>query len=44
MSEPQDGTAATRILLQDALRPSRLGFAQRVRSLLGTGSPDDETW
>jgi fused signal recognition particle receptor len=44
MSEPQDGTAASRILLQDALRPSRLGFAQRVRGLLGTGHPDDETW
>jgi fused signal recognition particle receptor len=35
---------ASRILLQDALRPSRLGFAERVRNLLGTGSTDDATW
>ncbi len=44
MNESQGGAAATRILLQDALRPSRLGFAERVRNLLGAGQPDDETW
>ena len=33
-----------RILLQDALKPTRLGFAERVRGLLGAGHPDDETW
>jgi fused signal recognition particle receptor len=33
-----------RILLQDALEPTRMGFAERVRSLLGAGQPDDETW
>ena len=44
MSDPQAGGAPTRILLQDALRPSRLGFAERVRSLLGAGNPGDETW
>jgi fused signal recognition particle receptor len=44
MNEPQGSGAASRILLQDALRPSRLGFAERVRNLLGAGQPDDETW
>ena len=39
-----EGTTPDRILLQDALEPSRLGFAERVRSLLGSGSPDEETW
>ncbi len=45
MTRP-DGTAVPpeRILLQDALEPTRLGFARRVRSLLGSGHPDDETW
>jgi fused signal recognition particle receptor len=33
-----------RILLQDALAPTRHGFAERVKSLLGAGNPDDETW
>jgi fused signal recognition particle receptor len=33
-----------RILLQHALEPTRLGFAERVRNLLGAGHPDDETW
>jgi fused signal recognition particle receptor len=33
-----------RILLQDALVRSRMGFAERVRSLLGSGHPGDETW
>ena len=37
-------TRAERILLQDALAPSRHGFAERVRNLLGSGHPDDETW
>ena len=37
-------TPPERILLQDALEPTRLGFAERVRSLLGAGEPDDETW
>jgi fused signal recognition particle receptor len=37
-------TPPERILLQDALKPTRMGFAERVRSLLGTGEPDDETW
>jgi fused signal recognition particle receptor len=40
----QQGAPTTRVLLQDALRPSRLGFAERVRSLLGSGHPDDATW
>jgi len=38
------GAASERILLQDALAPSRSGFADRVRDLLGSGPPDDETW
>ena len=33
-----------RILLQDALAPTRHGFAERVKSLLGAGDPGDETW
>jgi fused signal recognition particle receptor len=37
-------TPPERILLQDALKPTRLGFAERVRGLLGSGHPDDETW
>jgi fused signal recognition particle receptor len=37
-------TPPERILLQDALKPTRMGFAERVRSLLGAGEPDDETW
>jgi fused signal recognition particle receptor len=43
----EPGAAATvsgHILLQDALRPSRQGFAERVRGLLGSGRPDEETW
>ena len=41
-----EGRAAPpdRILLQEALQPTRMGFAERVRSLLGAGQPDDETW
>jgi fused signal recognition particle receptor len=35
---------AQRILLHDALRPSRLGFAERIRSLLGAGHPSDAAW
>jgi len=44
MTAPREDAPSTRILLQDALRPSRLGFAERVRSLLGSGHPDDATW
>ena len=44
MNEPAAATPAGRILLQDALRPSRLGFAERVRGLLSSGRPDDRTW
>ena len=45
MTAPERGAApAERILLQDALEPTRMGFAERVRSLLGAGQPDDETW
>ena len=45
MTAPQSGaTPAERILLQDALERSRMGFAERVKSLLGSGQPDDETW
>jgi fused signal recognition particle receptor len=44
MTTSRDEQQATRILLQDALRPSRLGFAERVRNLLGSGHPDDATW
>jgi fused signal recognition particle receptor len=45
VTDPGRGaTPADRILLQNALRPTRHGFAERVRSLLGAGDPDDETW
>lgn len=45
MTAPGEGRAsADRLLLQDALEPTRQGFAERVRNLLGTGHPDDETW
>jgi fused signal recognition particle receptor len=45
VTAPERGAAAAdRILLQNALRPTRHGFAERVRSLLGAGDPDDETW
>ena len=45
MTTPEPGAAPPeRILLQDALEPTRLGFAERVRSLLISGHPDDETW
>jgi fused signal recognition particle receptor len=45
VTAPQGGTVPPeRILLQDALKPTRLGFAERVRSLLGSGHPDDGTW
>jgi len=45
VTTPGSGAAPPeRILLQDALKPTRLGFAERVRSLLGSGQPDDETW
>jgi fused signal recognition particle receptor len=45
VTAPQPGAApADRLLLQDALEPSRLGFAERVRNLLGSGHPDDEAW
>ncbi len=37
-------TPPERILLQDALEPTRLGFAERVKSLLGGGNLSDETW
>jgi fused signal recognition particle receptor len=41
---PETSPATEHILLQDALAPSRHGFAERVRNLLGSGPPDDETW
>lgn len=44
MSDLPSSSSAQRILLQDALRPSRLGFAERVRNLLGSGRPDEATW
>lgn len=44
MTAPRSGVAPERILLQNALAPSRRGFADRVRDLLGTGKPDDEAW
>jgi fused signal recognition particle receptor len=44
MTDRAAGPAPSRVLLEDALRPTRLGFAERVRSLLGTGRPDDATW
>ena len=44
MTELQTGVPQERILLQDALAPTRQGFAERVRGLLGSGDPDDETW
>ena len=45
MTAPERGTAAPeRILLQDALKPTRQRFAERVKSLLGAGHPNDEAW
>jgi fused signal recognition particle receptor len=44
MTDRAAGPTPTRVLLQDALRPTRLGFAERVRSLLGSDRPDDATW
>ena len=45
MTAPDAGSApAERILLQDALQPTRMGFAERVKGLLGAGDPDEETW
>jgi fused signal recognition particle receptor len=45
VTAPDAGSApAERILLQDALQPTRMGFAERVKGLLGAGDPDDETW
>jgi len=45
MTAPESGAAPPeRILLQDALARTRMGFAERVKSLLGSGELDDETW
>ena len=45
MTAPErDVAPAERILLQHALKPTRHGFAERVRGLLGAGSPDEQTW
>ena len=45
MTAPQSGTTPPeRILLQEALRSTRQGFAERVKGLLGSGDLDDETW
>ena len=44
MTAPRTSAGADSILLQDALAPSRNGFGERVRGLLGAGQPDDETW
>jgi len=45
VTAPESGTPTPdRILLQDALEPTRMGFAERVKSLLGSGQLDDETW
>jgi fused signal recognition particle receptor len=45
MTAPRPGAPPPeRILLQNALKPTRLGFAERVKSLLGAGTADDETW
>ncbi len=45
MMAPERGAPTPdRILLQNALKPTRQGFAERVRNLLGSGHPDDETW
>ena len=45
MTSPDMETpTAERILLEHALEPTRLGFAERVKGLLGTGHPDDEAW
>jgi fused signal recognition particle receptor len=45
VTAPDAGSApAERILLQDALQPTRMGFAERVKGLLGAGDPDEETW
>jgi fused signal recognition particle receptor len=44
MIDRTSADASGRVLLQDALRPSRLGFAERIRGLLGGGRPDDATW
>jgi fused signal recognition particle receptor len=45
VTAPERGAAAPeRILLQDALKPTRLRFAERVKGLLGAGHPGDEAW
>ncbi len=43
-SPPESGSPPERILLQDALQSTRMGFAERVKDLLSSGDPDDETW
>jgi fused signal recognition particle receptor len=44
VTEARSEAPAARLLLQDALRPSRLGFAERVRNLLSSGHPSDAAW
>jgi fused signal recognition particle receptor len=44
MTAAPSGPPPGRILLADAVRPTRLGFADRVRGLLGSGRTDDATW
>ena len=44
MTTPETGVRLDHILLGDALAPSRSGFAERIRNLLGADHPDDETW
>jgi len=44
VNTPETGAARERILLEDALAPSRRGFADRVRDLLGVPQPDEEAW
>jgi fused signal recognition particle receptor len=44
VTDPSAAEPRPRVLLEEVLRPSRLGFAERVRSLLGSGRPDDAVW
>jgi fused signal recognition particle receptor len=44
MTDVEGRQTSERLLLEGALSRSRAGFGERIRGLLGTGTPDDETW
>jgi fused signal recognition particle receptor len=44
VTAPGSEASSERVLLQSALAPSRAGFAARIKDLLGSGPPGDETW